>query len=213
MRCWWVPKPIKSRRCWWKLHINCADMREYQPSKKAGIEFLLHVVFSFLTWRIHFQKIKYKLRNAMHLIAQQGQVFPRRTASVMLARAIIFFPVFLVIIIKCLKGYEMFVTCYIVLSKAAFRPQTTSCTRTLRTWHFELNKREQITQTRHISILSFLPGHVLTMQLLIYDFFRGSTNHDETLNPLFSGPFPFSLGEGEKKTHIKCPSAHEHRNN
>lgn len=128
-----------------------------------------------------------------------------------------FFPLFFgAITVKCLKGCEMFVTCYIVLSKAAFRPQTTACTRTPRTWHFELNKREQITQTRHISILSFLPGHVPTMQLLIYDFFRGSTNHDETLNPLFSRLFPFSLGEGEKKNktpHIKCPSAHEHRNN
>lgn len=46
----------------------------------------------------------------------------------------------------------------------------------------------------------FLPGRVLTMRRLIYDLFTGSTNHDEALNPLFSGPIPFSLGErGEKK--------------
>lgn len=37
------------------------------------------------------------------------------------------------------------------------------------------------------------------MHLLIYDFFTESTNHDETLNPLFSGPFPFSLGKRKKK--------------
>lgn len=67
--------------------------------------------------------------------------------------------------------------------------------RSPRTRHSQLNKRGHISQRRHISVGGFHPGRVLTTWLLIYDLFTGSTNHDEALNPLFSGPITFSRGE------------------